>query len=87
MAAKTINEYVRTKMYCVIRVRLRMRSMRMIKTVRMPLIAAPFPNIDFGFCHNFMVIDIIIRRIHTLCIEVTLIFAYFRSPSRFASLR
>ena len=87
MAAKTINAYVRTKMYCVIRVRLIMRSIKIIKTVRMPLIAAPFPNKDFGFGHDFTVIDIIIKRINALRIEITLVFAYFRSPFRSASLR
>ena len=87
MVEKTINAYVRMKMYCVIRVRLIMRSMQMIKTIRLPLIAAPFPNIDFGFSHDFTAFDIMIKIINALCIEVTLVFAYLRPPFRSASLR
>ena len=81
MVAKTINAYVRMKMYCVIRVRLIMRSMQMIKTIRMPLIAAPFPNIYFGFIHDFTAFDIMIKRIDALCIELTLVFALLAAMS------
>ena len=87
MAARTINAYVRAKMYCVIRVRLIMRSMKIIKTVKMPLIAAPFQNKDFRFDHDLTFFNIIVKRINALCINVISLFDFFRSSFRSVSLR